>query len=95
MVNHALIWYCAFQTTNVEIGFLLERFWAKWAATKVHFLLGDLHPGGYLQWLFGQAGWAYNQTIRLLEVFLRVCHEHVSASLTAESVFLTLVTVSS
>ena len=95
MVNHAFIWFCAFQTTNVEIGLLLERLWAKWTATKVHYLSGNRHSGGYLQWLFSQAGRAYNQIIRLLEVSLRVCHEHVSASLTTEPVFLTLVAVSS
>ncbi len=66
-----------------------------WTTAKVHLLPGNFKLDGPLPGFLSQAGWAYNQLIRFLEVFLGISDEEVKAPLATEKEFLTVIPVRS
>jgi len=59
----------------------------------VYFLPCPIQFGGPLQWLFSQAGWAYDHILRFLEVFDGISDEHIDACLATKAVLLTFMAV--
>ncbi len=94
MVEYALILNFAFKTLRVELWSFLERFRAIWTTAKMHLLVANLQPDRPPPWFLGQAGRADDEILCFVEASLRTCHEHIKASLTAESVVFTVVGVS-
>ncbi len=87
VTQHALIGYLAFQTLNVIIRVILEQFGAIWTAAEKNFLTLILQHGGRLPWFLSQTGWAHDQIIRFLSIFLGIGDEQVDARLATEGIF--------
>ena len=74
------------------IGPFSECIVAMRTPAEVDFMPGNFFLDCQVPGFLRQAGRAHDEIADLLQVFLRIGNEHINAPLTAEMVFLTLIT---
>ncbi len=73
------------------VGLFCKCIEAMRTTAEVNFSAGNFFLDRQMPWFLRQTAGAYNKTVDLLQVFLRIDDENINASLATEVVFLIII----